>query len=613
MKNIKIFVSHRSDINSTIINNCLFTNMVCGSALEKDLVYREGLLRDDIGDNISDKKEHFSELTIMYWMWKNVVADYYGLCHYRRYFSFADKRTTSKYLDEGIEPKGQGFLVYPRLSKESIDIFKLDESSMRNVIERSDIILREPVDVRKISGLGYQKAIDGRIKNTSLHHIGDVNILKRIIHEKYPEYDEYVDAYYEDVYAQWFDCFIMKSEIFHPFCSWLFDILFELDKQINYQHYNYQQIRACAYLSEDLFGIYFRRLLDITSYKITRMPLVLFLNTNQFTYPRVTHNNIVSTLVTNETFFQATTTINSIICNEEEPLDIVVFTHEISQDNIDDLKAYSNNRIHIIIVSLSDYSHSEECENDGVDESILYKYPELFQAYILRNVSRVLFITPGMIANRSIAELFKMKINDFYCAAPKDLITQGYVQGANNDVAEYYNKHPYKLDVSTLFTFDISIWNIEKIRNSFSQKQITSYIKKDLLPNSSDFYNHILGGKILALSNCWNSQILDEYQQYAIELTSYEKWKEYYSSQKSRYIINYYGIRKPWQLNNNRCNNASYFWKYFVSANGFDKYFLYKNTEQVNSADSQTKNIIEQLIKRCFKSIKALKKLVTKN
>lgn len=42
---------------------------------------------DDVGQSITDKNVHYSELTGWYWIWKNVSnVAIIGLCHYRRYF-----------------------------------------------------------------------------------------------------------------------------------------------------------------------------------------------------------------------------------------------------------------------------------------------------------------------------------------------------------------------------------------------------------------------------------------------------------------------------------------------------------------------------------------------
>ncbi len=47
---------------------------------------RNGYTPDNTGDNISDQNHIYSELTGLYWAWKNLDASYIGLVHYRRYF-----------------------------------------------------------------------------------------------------------------------------------------------------------------------------------------------------------------------------------------------------------------------------------------------------------------------------------------------------------------------------------------------------------------------------------------------------------------------------------------------------------------------------------------------
>ena len=45
-----------------------------------------GYLKDNVGDNISEKNPNYCELTGLYWIWKNCNDEYKGLVHYRRYF-----------------------------------------------------------------------------------------------------------------------------------------------------------------------------------------------------------------------------------------------------------------------------------------------------------------------------------------------------------------------------------------------------------------------------------------------------------------------------------------------------------------------------------------------
>ena len=64
-------------------DNPIYLPLQVGHALHDDY----GYLGDDTGENISDKNPYYSELTGLYWIWKNYTcADYLGLCHYRRFF-----------------------------------------------------------------------------------------------------------------------------------------------------------------------------------------------------------------------------------------------------------------------------------------------------------------------------------------------------------------------------------------------------------------------------------------------------------------------------------------------------------------------------------------------
>ena len=48
----------------------------------------DGFLSDSLGDSISNLNKYYCELTVIYYLWKNVNYDYVGLYHYRRYLNF---------------------------------------------------------------------------------------------------------------------------------------------------------------------------------------------------------------------------------------------------------------------------------------------------------------------------------------------------------------------------------------------------------------------------------------------------------------------------------------------------------------------------------------------
>ena len=89
MSEIKIFVCNTPGKKSTIINDPMYVPMLGGAALNSN--NPNNLPGDNTGDNISQKNPTLCELTVQYWAWKNVEADYFGFCHYRRYFDFSNK------------------------------------------------------------------------------------------------------------------------------------------------------------------------------------------------------------------------------------------------------------------------------------------------------------------------------------------------------------------------------------------------------------------------------------------------------------------------------------------------------------------------------------------
>ena len=185
-----------------------------------------GYVKDNTGDNISEKNAGYCELTGLYWEWKNLDADYIGLAHYRRHFS----------LHKTDDPF-DGVLKYdellPMLGSKRIFVPKR----------------------RKY----YIETLYTHYKHT--HYISQLDETRRIITEKYPEYIPSFDKVVKQTWGYMFNMMIMDRELVNEYCAWLFDILFELEKRVNdgrvkMPELSFFQARFYGRVSEIIFNVW---------------------------------------------------------------------------------------------------------------------------------------------------------------------------------------------------------------------------------------------------------------------------------------------------------------------------------------------------------------------
>ncbi len=168
-------------------------------------------LQDDMGDNISSRNASFCELTGHYWIWKNVTAAWVGVCHYRRHFALTEQ-----------------------------DIVRIEESEY-------DVVLPIPiVNIPDVSSI-YGKD----------HSPEDWNCMMDVLNQMYPEYYATAEMAFQDVYYYGYNMMIARKKIFDSYCSWLFPLLFEIEKRNSSIHQNRYQSRYIGFLAERLTSLYF--------------------------------------------------------------------------------------------------------------------------------------------------------------------------------------------------------------------------------------------------------------------------------------------------------------------------------------------------------------------
>lgn len=205
--------------------------------LSKSTAPQEKYIRDaDYEDNISERNHHYSEMTGLYWIWKNgeeKPEELVGIVHYRRFF-------------------------YSCLKKLSL-------AKAENLLEKYDIVLPIkrnffPMTVR--DQYGY-------------YHISeDLQKAKDALEKHCPEYLPLFEKLLKGYRMCICNMMITKKAIFDEYCSWLFPIMETIEESTDFSQYDGTiQERMTAYLAERLFNVWM--MTNSGRFKIKYLPVFM--------------------------------------------------------------------------------------------------------------------------------------------------------------------------------------------------------------------------------------------------------------------------------------------------------------------------------------------------
>ena len=110
----------------------LYVPLQVGSEEKEDL----GYLCDNTGENISALNCYYSELTGLYWIWKNDhETEYVGTCHYRRFLlNEQEKIFTKRELEEKLRS-------YDLITTKRVPILLLREAMQKTPSKRTTSVM----------------------------------------------------------------------------------------------------------------------------------------------------------------------------------------------------------------------------------------------------------------------------------------------------------------------------------------------------------------------------------------------------------------------------------------------------------------------------------------
>ena len=227
-KKSKVWVAVATHKEYRMPEDIMYVPVFVGAALKSDEELQKlpaSYKRDDSGDNISEENPRFCELTALYWAWKNLDSKYLGLVHYRRHF------------------RGR---IRPKDKDAFSEVLRYRE--LKRYLGKYSVIVPRKRHY-------YIETLEQHYAHN--HFINEMNTARDIMLEKYPEYKASYETAMNRTWGYMFNMMILRRDLMDDYCSWLFDILFELTERLgdSSDRSSFEE-RYAGRVSERLFNVW---------------------------------------------------------------------------------------------------------------------------------------------------------------------------------------------------------------------------------------------------------------------------------------------------------------------------------------------------------------------
>lgn len=273
---VKIFVTYKD--KHKLIKTDIIQPIQTGRAIADEIF--EDMIGDDTGDNISELNPKYNELSAMYWVWKHYEEignpEYVGFMHYRRHFVFDNSVSL-----EDKEPWIPGINCYREKSFNEEVLSNLASDNILNTLsDNPDCLVVKKYDIRNLSNNNiymrehYINTIPGAKRRVW-------NAFYRAVKKLYPEYSDIMDNFTYGHYMNCFNMFIMKKDLFFQCAKFYFDILKEIDNQIDSKNFTGYELRFCGYIGEYILTLFIMKLEENKNFYIKPLNSIFVENTDE--------------------------------------------------------------------------------------------------------------------------------------------------------------------------------------------------------------------------------------------------------------------------------------------------------------------------------------------
>ena len=553
MSNIKILISCHKQAEHP--ESSILLPIQVGAAAAKKRFPQ--MLHDDEGENISLQNPMYCELTAQYWAWKNLDADYYGFCHYRRYFNFSGTR----YPEDGW-----GNVIEEYIDGSAVKKYGLDDATIAAAVEGYDIITTTRKDLRKLTG--RFRSVNDQYRRAERLHARDLDCVLQIIDEKYPEYSRAAKKHCEGHITSFCNMYILKKEIFFDYCAWMFDILGEFVARTDMSRYSQEALRTPGHLSERLFGIYYIHLLEQhPDLRVKELQCVLFSNTDpqEMLSPAFEGPQVPVVFAASNSFVpMAAACIRSVLehTDPRRRYDLVMLESDVTPENKMLLRSMLVGRPNVSLRFFNAarlLSGYELHANAHITVETFFRF--LIQD-ILPGCDKVLYLDCDLIVVDDVAKLYDTDIEGFLLAAARDPDFLGQINGANPATLEYCKQGLPMQDPYNYFQAGVLLLNTAEMRKAHTLEEWLTFATHPYKYSDQDVLNLHCEGRVKYLDMSWN--LLTDCDHYRVDnvivYAPEPVLREYRAARLHPRIIHYAGFMKPWHRPDE--DLAEVFWLY---------------------------------------------------
>ena len=519
---------------------------------ERRADFWKNVLLDNEGENISNKNETYNELTVIYWLWKNIYKfkeiDNIGFCHYRRHFV----------LNPTLKPKEDrwtvDFLTFSDqkqyLNKIGLTNAKLDEILSSYTAIGAAITL--PFTVRQ----HYQLS-----EKNDNHVYRDLLLVEEIVKEEFPDFSPCLEDYLDSKTHYYGNCFIFPKEIFCAYAKLIFGILEKFEKKVDLRERSMYSRRF--FISERVTGAFFL-MLEKQGKNIKKVPLSYLESIDEFESPRPHFGKDQNTVcfASDENYLPyLSVALRSLVDNLKEPdtkYEFFVLHKALPNGKIrrflENFKELDDSRFKISFVDISSVISEDQANfyiEIHVTEATYYRF---YIQKIFCNFTKILYLDSDLIILEDIGHLFAEQSNKplSVCLDVRENMAYALELKVSTNVNwKTYLNQKLNLKEGEYFQAGVILFNLDSLRETdlYAEcKLALDVIKKPIL-SDQDVLNKVFKGKVSFIDPAWNVewQIPLEFGnlERSIPVRYYKIYKDIYESPK---IVHYASSLKPWFL-----------------------------------------------------------------